>query len=108
MNQLSMTYPERAGFKAEGTSQDAANAIEGSGRAALIRSRVLAYYDGHDATPDEVAEALGESILSVRPRVSELFKQGKLRLTGKRRSSSQGRSQNVLALALATTTESAA
>lgn len=92
-------YPSRAGFKAAGTSQDAANAIEGNGRAARLRSAVLGFYAKHEGTPDECAAYLGESILSIRPRVSELFTQGDLMLTGKRRASSQGRSQNVLKLA---------
>lgn len=36
-------------------------------------------------TADEVAELLGESVLSVRPRVSELKVQGKVEATTKRR-----------------------
>ena len=37
--QLDFTrYPERASFKAVGESQDAANATEGAGRAARVRT----------------------------------------------------------------------
>ena len=78
-------YPDRAGFKESGTSRDAANAIEGSGRAANLRIAVLGFYARQSGTADECAEALGESILSIRPRCSELFNQGKLYKTGERR-----------------------
>ena len=105
--QLDFThYPKRAGFKALGTSQDAANAIEGSGRAARLRSAVLGFYARQSGTADECAEALGESPFSIRPRCSELVKQGRLVRTGERRKSSEGGASAVLALA--TTTERAA
>ena len=98
--QLDFTrYPERAGFKAEGESQDAANAIEGSGRAARLRTAVLAHYATHESTADECAEALGESPFSIRPRCSELVKQGRLVRTGERRKSSEGGASAVLKLA---------
>lgn len=99
MHQFAMPYPERAGFKAEGTSQDAANAIEGSGQAARLRTAVLGWYARQDGTADQCAAGLGESILSIRPRCSELLKQGRLYVTGRREKSSSGHSQNVLALA---------
>lgn len=91
-------YPERAGFKVTGTSQEAAAGIEASGTAARLRSAVLGYYAKHTGTPDECAACLGESILSIRPRCSELCAKGLLYRTGERRASSEGRSQNVLAM----------
>lgn len=91
-------YPGRAGFKVSGTSQDAANAIEGSGQAGRLRMAVLGFYARQNGTPDECAAYLGESILSIRPRCSELLTQGRLYRTGERRKSSEGRAQNVLAL----------
>jgi len=106
MNQLAMNYPDRAGYKAPGTSQDAANAIEGSGRAATLRAAVLDWYATHTGTSDECAASLGESPFSIRPRCSELVKQGRLVKTGERRKSSEGSASAVLALA--TTTERAA
>lgn len=99
MHQTAFHYPERAGYKAEGTSQDAANAIEGSGQAARLRTAVLGWYATHESTADECADGLGESILSIRPRVSELYKQGRLIKTNLRRPSSQGANQSVYALA---------
>lgn len=98
MHQFAMTYLERAGYKAEGTSQEAASAIEGSGQAARLRTAVLGWYARQNGTADECAAGLGESILSIRPRCSELLKQGRLYVTGDRRKSSSGHSQNVLAM----------
>ena len=92
-------YPDRAGFKEQGTSQDAANAIEGSGRAANLRIAVLGFYARQSGTADEAAAALGESPFSIRPRCSELVKQGRLVRTGERRKSSEGGASAVLALA---------
>jgi DNA-binding transcriptional regulator GbsR (MarR family) len=43
-------------------------------------------------TADEVAEAIGESILNVRPRVSELAKQGRVRDSGLRGVTASGHS----------------
>lgn len=98
MHQHAIRYPERAGFKAEGTSQEAAAAIEGSGHASRLRLAVLGWYAHQDGTPDQCAASLGESILSIRPRCSELVKQGRLYVTGRRDKSSSGHLQNVLAM----------
>lgn len=49
-------------------------------------------------TADECAASLGESILSIRPRCSELLTKGRLCRTGERRKSSEGASQAVLAM----------
>lgn len=43
-------------------------------------------------TADEVAGRLGMSILSIRPRLSELVRQGRIEPTGKRRSNASGHS----------------
>lgn len=92
-------YPDRAGFKEQGTSRDAANAIEGSGRAANLRIAVLGWYAKHTGTADDCAAGLCESPFSIRPRCSELVKQGRLVRTGERRKSSEGGASAVLALA---------
>lgn len=90
-------YPERAGAKDMDTGRAAANAIEGSGRAPLLRDRVLEVFArGYRLTADEVAAKLDEDILSIRPRVSELFKQHKLLDTGERRLNTRGRPAKVL------------
>lgn len=90
------SYPRHAGWKDQTTSKDAAIAIEKTGRAATLREDVLAYYrTGAEATADEVADAMKESPLSIRPRVAELKAAGLLIETGIRRKSSTGRSSHV-------------
>lgn len=66
-------YPATPGFKERTTSQDAARKI--APRVQTIRDQVLltlqvAWPGG--LTADEVAAKIGKSILSVRPRLSEL------------------------------------
>lgn len=93
---LFKAYPFRAGAKEETTSRAAAIAIESSGRAANLRERVKAFFEaGHAATADEVARILKEPVLSIRPRVAELNKQGFIIQTGIRRASSEGRASHV-------------
>ena len=100
-------YPEIAGYTEPTTSRDAATAIESSGRAKALRERVLAVFKKDVSewpflsglTADEVAEWLCESILSIRPRVAELHKQGLIEPTGERRKSSGGRPSHVWRLA---------
>lgn len=90
------TYPDTAGFKRDGTSREAAEGIEGSGKAAVIREKVRKIYrECFIGTADEAAAFLGENILSVRPRVSEFVKKDLLRDTGLRRPSANGRSATV-------------
>lgn len=42
-------------------------------------------------TADEVAEALGESVLAVRPRISEMVRENLVVATGMRRPNKSGR-----------------
>lgn len=81
-----MNYPQKPGFKARETAKAAAKSVEP--KAKNLRERV---YDAikragrAGATADEVAEMLSASILSVRPRVSELVLMGALDDTFQRR-----------------------
>lgn len=75
------TYPRSPGFTEPTTSRAAAEKI--APRAATLRDQVLAVY--RDAWPsgltsDEVAAKMGKSILSIRPRVTELRRTGDLRV----------------------------
>lgn len=91
-----LTYPTVAGYKEATTSREAAEAIEAAGRAGRLREAVRQWYAaGNQGTADECAGALGETILSIRPRVSELHHRGYLVATGERRLSSAGRSSHV-------------
>ncbi len=93
-------YPERPGFKKHGPSEQAAKAMEGT--AAGLRARALAEFAKHPvagATADEVAKALGLSILSIRPRVSELHRSGEIVETEVRRKNESGLSATVWRIA---------
>ena len=84
-------YPDVPGFKARSTSHAAAAAIEP--RAATLRAKVLALFEGGRRwTPDEAAAELGESILNVRPRFTELNAKGLIEDSGARGRTASGSS----------------
>lgn len=93
------TYPDSPGFKVPGTSQAAAERI--APKALTLRNRVLEYINGQlmGCTADEVAAAIGESILSVRPRVSELHRMGEIVATGERFCNQSGMTANAWRIA---------
>jgi len=71
-----MTYPNNAGYTNESTSKEAAKQIEPV-RQSLLSQSLKAIQDTEcGLTADQVARVLNKSVLSIRPRVSELFKQG--------------------------------
>ena len=86
-------YPTRPGYKEPTTSKAAAEAI--SGRAATLRDRVFAVICASPVTADEVAERLGETVLAIRPRLSELRKDGRIEPSGERRKNASGISAHV-------------
>lgn len=88
-----MTYPHSPGWKEATTSLDAAEAIES--HADTVRAQVLEALAARQMTADEVAYFLNESILTVRPRVTELFKDGRILRTGERRKNYSGREAHV-------------
>lgn len=90
-----LTYPDAPGFKVSGPSEQAATSIAGVAR--TLRDRVLWTIAAapHGLTADEVAARLHKSILSVRPRVSELRRQGEIRQTSKRGKNESGMSASV-------------
>ncbi len=85
------TYPMQPGFKAPGTSQDAARAMRG--KAATLRERVydeIALAGPRGLSADETAMRLGEDWRATRPRLSELAKTGRIVKTGERRRNDTG------------------
>ena len=82
-------YPAAPGFKAPGTSAEAALAMRG--RAKTLRDAVEAVLARHDASADEVADELGESVLAIRPRCSELLRLGKIEAADCRRRNQSGK-----------------
>jgi len=88
-----LSYPASPGFKENTTSKEAAEAVAPD--AATMRASALFYlgqnYPG-GFTADEVASGLGLSVLSIRPRISELNNAGKIERTGERRKNQSGHS----------------
>jgi len=87
------SYPLAAGSKTGGTSAEAAKKIH----AARLQKAVLCVLQANPGglTADEVAAELAESILSIRPRVSELKRQGLVEKTRERRRNISGMSASV-------------
>ncbi|MGY0570669.1 DUF1376 domain-containing protein [Bradyrhizobium sp. RDM12] len=87
-----MLYPANPGWKASGdTSQEAGERI--AGHAKTVRGRVLGFLTKHHPrtfNADEIAAALGENILTVRPRVSELRRSDLIEPTADRRLNQSG------------------
>ena len=90
-----LIYPDAPGFKVAGPSEQAAEAI--SGTVNKMRAAVLAQFAQYPggATADEVAKDLNLSVLSVRPRVSELKRSGEIKQTGGRRKNESGMTATV-------------
>jgi predicted ArsR family transcriptional regulator len=94
-----LIYPDAPGFKVSGPSQQAAEAM--SGIANRVTAEVLAQFALYPggATADEIAKALNLSVLSVRPRVSELKRTGKIKPTSARCKSQSGMTATVWRIA---------
>jgi len=73
--------------------QTARTHLAGVMMAVEIRAKVFAWMREHPpATADEIANALGISILTIRPRVSELRRMDKICDAGMRRKNASGKS----------------
>lgn len=88
------SYPYQPGFKALGTSAEAAANI--APRAKSLREATLEAIRQKPGTPDEIAARLGKSILSIRPRVSELIALGLVKESEQRRANRSGHRANVV------------
>lgn len=78
-------YPHSPGFKKRDTAKKAAREMKP--KAPTLRDACLKVLRqrGTGMTADEIAAELGKSVLSIRPRVSELAALGSLEDTGLRR-----------------------
>lgn len=88
-NPKGAAYPHKPGYKREGTSRDAANEV--ATEASVLRQACLDCIMERERTSDEVAAALGRSVLAIRPRISELVATGKVTETTKRRRNVSGK-----------------
>ncbi|CCD94651.1 hypothetical protein BRAO375_3660045 [Bradyrhizobium sp. ORS 375] len=92
---MSQNYPKSPGSKGGGASKDAAEQIVT--RASKLRSAITALMaNGYRLTADEIATQLRESVLAIRPRVSELVKTGTLIKLKDRRKNVSGMTAHVL------------
>jgi predicted ArsR family transcriptional regulator len=82
-------YPQRCGFKEPTTSRAAARSMDVT--AGTIRAAVLAEINRKPQTADEVAAALGHTVLTARPRCAELRAKGTIVDSGERRTNASGK-----------------
>lgn len=75
-------YPHSPGYKSRSTSRQSAEAM--APKVETLREQCLAALTV-DSTADEVAGRLNKSVLSIRPRVAELARLGKIVDSGIRR-----------------------
>lgn len=85
-------YPESPGFKEPTTSREAARSMAPEAR--KLRGIVLRLIDESPGglTADQAAEILGESVLAVRPRFSELRRTGHIIDSGHTAKNKSGKS----------------
>jgi predicted ArsR family transcriptional regulator len=87
-----LTYPNDPGFKESSTSKEAALSM--SRESSRLRILVLgALY--RPMTADECADTIGMSVLSIRPRFTELHRDGAIEETGELRHNRSGRRAKV-------------
>jgi hypothetical protein len=85
-----LSYPNRPGAQNRDTSQSAADAL--APKVARLRDMTLAIFErAGSLTADQAAARMGLSILSIRPRVTELARLGRVKDTGERRPNASGR-----------------
>ncbi len=92
MTKATSQYPYSPSWKKEGTSKDAAFSMKP--KVESIRNKalkILSNKKDYGATTDEVADLLNLSILSVRPRFTELKLMKKIIETELKRKNSSGR-----------------
>lgn len=85
------TYPNHPGFKVVGPSKQAAEKVEPKSK--IIRDKIVEILKQHHRiglTADELAFLLDASVLSVRPRVTELLRMNILEDSGGRRKNEMG------------------
>jgi len=81
-------YPHVPGSRRTKTSKAAAESVKV--RAPTVRDQILSLLKRGHFTPDEAARILGVSILTARPRFSELSRMGKIFRTGDTRANDSG------------------
>jgi len=86
-------YPAAPGYKRGGTSKAAADSMKE--KAPTLRQKVLDVLFHQELTADECAAEVGKSLLSIRPRLTELLRLGKIADTGETRHNASGKQATV-------------
>ena len=86
-------YPAKPGWKAAGTSKEAAEGIEP--RSHTLCDLTLASLKRGPKTPEQVAAELGEPVHSIRPRFSQLSARGLIEKTEGRLKAMGGRQATI-------------
>lgn len=81
-------YPKQPGHRRTATSKAAAESVKE--RAPTVRDKILTLLRTTTLTPDEAAKILNVSILTARPRFSELYRLGKIFRVGITRANESG------------------
>lgn len=90
-------YPHHPGHKARDTAENAAKAIAPTSQ--ILRAQCVTILEREGTlTADEAARMLDKSILSIRPRFSELARMNRIKDTGMRRCNASNRMAIVWAL----------
>lgn len=84
-----LSYPHAPGSKGGETSRAAAEGI--APRVDGLRGQVLAAIRQRPGTPEQLAHRIGEPLMNVRPRCSELKAKGLIRDSGRRATAMGGR-----------------
>lgn len=87
-------YPESPGYKKPGTSKAAADSMKKKAPSLCDAVVAALHYIG-EMTADETAETIEKSVLSIRPRFTELLALGKIADTGRTRPNGSGREATV-------------
>lgn len=87
---ITQNYPNTPGWKTDQTETSREAARKETSRAGTLREACYDFLKGGPATADEAAKALEESVLSIRPRFSELNTKGRIKDGGQRRKNESG------------------
>lgn len=85
-----LSYPRAVGYKTDTpeTSRTAAHSTDARSLRLAVERELR---KGGNKTADEIAATLGQSMLAIRPRCSELLRLGKIRDSGQRRPNASGK-----------------
>lgn len=86
---MGAVYPHKPGAKARDTSFSAAASM--GLKVGTIRARVYDAIAEKSRTPEEIAVRIGEPVMNVRPRASELAAMGLIKDSGLRREAMGGK-----------------